>query len=165
MNLSFTNISRLTVISSNKQTLNGLIRLRYNCILFLCPSMSRFFLVVITFLLLTNINYASFPVVEDVQHEMIYITEENTNTGGVLFAVLSILLSLLSLVFIFLFIGNGFAHNGNPLPYLVLSIVSILATIFSGIEAKRRGLKKSKSFIGIITLIISLLLIRYLLFV
>ncbi len=127
--------------------------------------MIRLCLVFITFLLLTNINYASFPVVEDFHQETIHIIDEKPNTGGTLFAVLSVLLSLLSVVFIFLFIGNGFAHNGNPLPYLLLSIGAIFATIFSAIEAKRRGLKKSKSFIGIVIIIISLLLIRYLVFV
>ena len=127
--------------------------------------MKKLLLLVIILTTLTNIGYASFPVIENIQDKNIQIIDDNQNTGGLLFTVLSVLLSLLSLLFIFLFIGSGFSHNGNPFPYLLLSIVSVVATIFSGIEAKRRGQKTSKSFIGISIIVISLLLIRYLLFV
>jgi len=122
-----------------------------------------FFLIIS--LLFSNIAYASFPIVETLQETNIQGIVENQNPGGSLFAILSILLSLLSIVFVFLFIGNGFAHNGNPYPYLLLSIASIAATIFSGMEAKRRGLKKLNPFVGIIITVISLVLIRYLFFV
>ena len=127
--------------------------------------MKKLLLLVIILTTLTNISYASFPVIENIQDKNIQIIDDNQNTGGLLFTVLSVLLSLLSLLFIFLFIGSGFSHNGNPFLYLFLSIGSVVATIFSGIEAKRRGQKTSKSFIGISIIVISLLLIRYLLFV
>ena len=120
------------------------------------------FLIMIT--TLANVSYASFPVIDGMQNEVIQIAGEEPNTGGLLFAVLSVLLSLLSVLFIFLFIGNGFSHNGNPFPYLLLTIASVFATIFSAKEARKRGAKRSNSFIGISILIISLLLLKFLIF-
>ena len=108
---------------------------------------------------------ASFPVVEMIQERNIEIVDDSPDKGGLFFAVLSIMLSLLSTLFIFLFIGNGFAHNGNPYPYLLLSIISIIGTISSGIQAKKRRLKSSKSFIGVSILIASLLLVMSLFFI
>lgn len=126
--------------------------------------MKRMFMLLAVLMTLTVICYASFPILEYIEVDSLQTINNGTTKGGLLFAVLSVVLSLLSVLFIFLFIGNGFAHNGNPFPYLLLSIVSIIATILSGIEAKRRGLKKTKAFVGISTVIVSLLLIRYLLF-
>ena len=120
------------------------------------------FLIIIT--TVTTISYASFPVIDGMQNEVIQISEEKPNTGGLLFAVLSILLSLLSVLFIFLVIGSSLSHNGNPFPYLLLSIASVFATIFSAKEARKRGVKRSNSFIGISILIISFLLIKFLIF-
>ena len=126
--------------------------------------MKRMVLLLAVLMTLTEISYASFPILEYIKFDSFQTINNGTTKGGLLFAVLSVVLSLLSILFIFLFIGNGFAHNGNPFPYLLLSIASIVATILSGIEAKRRGLKKTKAFFGIFTVIVSLLLIRYLLF-
>ena len=126
--------------------------------------MKKLILFLITITTLANVSYASFPVIDGMQNEVIQIDDEEPNTGGLLFAVLSVLLSLLSVLFIFLFIGNGFSHNGNPFPYLLLTIASVFATIFSAKEARKRGVKRSNSFIGISILIISLLLIKFLIF-
>ena len=126
--------------------------------------MIKLLLFLITLITLTNVSYASFPVIDGMQNEVIQIDDEEPNTGGLLFAVLSVLLSLLSVLFIFLFIGNGFSHNGNPFPYLLLTIASVFATIFSAKEARKRDVKRSTSFIGISILIISLLLIKFLVF-
>ena len=52
----------------------------------------------------TDVSYASFPIIDGMQNEVIQIADEEPNTGGLLFAVLSVLLSLLSVLFIFLFI-------------------------------------------------------------
>lgn len=112
-----------------------------------------------------NTSYASFPVVEMIQEGSIEIVDDTPDKGGLFFAVLSVILSLLSVLFIFLFIGNGFAHNGNPYPYLLLSIISIVSTISCGIQAKKRRLKSSKSFIGVSILIASLLLVMSLFFI
>ena len=126
--------------------------------------MIKLLLFLITLITLTNVSYASFPVIDGMQNEVIQIDDEEPNTGGLLFAVLSVLLSLLSVLFIFLFIGNSFSHNGNPFPYLLLTIASVFATIFSAKEARKRDVKRSTSFIGISILIISLLLIKFLVF-
>ena len=126
--------------------------------------MKKLILLLITITTFVNVSYASFPVTDGMQNEVIQIADEEPNTGGLLFAVLSVLLSLLSVLFIFLFIGNGFSHNGNPFPYLLLTIASVFATIFSAKEARKRGAKRSNSFIGISILIISLLLIKFLVF-
>ena len=127
--------------------------------------MKKLVLLLITLISLTNMSYASFPIVENFEVKEIQMLDDEPLKYGSLFAVLSVLLSLLSLIFIFLFIGSGMMHNGNPFPYLLLSIVSIIFTILSGMEAKRRGLRRSKSFIGLSILVIALLLIRYLVFV
>ena len=127
--------------------------------------MKKLFLILITLISFISMSYASFPIVENFEVKEIQMIDDEPLKYGSFFAVLSVLLSLLSLIFIFLFIGSGMMHNGNPFPYLLLSIVSIISTIFSGIEAKRRGLRGSKSFIGLSILVISLLLIRYLIFV
>ena len=121
-------------------------------------------LLLITLTTFTNVSYASFPVIDGMQNEVIQITEEEPNKGGLLFVVLSILLSLLSVFFIFLFIGSAMMHNGNPFPYLLLSIASVFGTIFSAKESRKRGVKRSNSFIGISILIISLLFIKFLIF-
>jgi len=127
--------------------------------------MKKLVLLLITLITLTNMSYASFPIVENFEAKNIQMIDDEPVKDGSLFAVLSVLLSLLSLFLIFLFIGSAMMHNGNPFPYLLLSIVSIISTILSGREAKRRGISRSKSFIGISILVISLLLIRYLIFV
>ena len=126
--------------------------------------MKKLILLLITITTFVNVSYASFPVTDGMQNEVIQITDEEPNTGGLLFDVLSVLLSLLSVLFIFLFIGSGFSHNGNPFPYLLLTIASVFATIFFAKEARKRGAKRSNSFIGISILIISLLLIKFLIF-
>ena len=126
--------------------------------------MKKLILLLITITTFVNVSYASFPVMDGMQNEVIQIDDEEPNTGGLLFAVLSVLLSLLSVLFIFLFIGNGFSHNGNPFPYLLLTIASVFATIFSAKEARKRDVKRSTSFIGISILIISFLLIKFLVF-
>ena len=118
---------------------------------------------IIIFLSFKNTSYCSFPVTEHIEYNNIIIIDKN-DSKGLLFVILSVLFSLLSIVFVFLFIGNGLSHNGNPLPYLFLSILSIFSTIFSALKSRKRGIKKSKSFIGISILIISLLLIRFLIF-
>ena len=131
---------------------------------YFCLFMKKLLLLLITITTFLNVSYASFPVMDVMQNEVIQIDDEEPNTGGLLFAVLSVLLSLLSVLFVFLFIGNGFSHNGNPFPYLLLTISSVFATIFSAKEAKKRGVNRSTSFIGISILIISFLLIKFLIF-
>jgi len=61
-------------------------------------------LILITLTTFTNVSYASFPVIDGMQNEVIQITEEQPNKGGLLFVVLSILLSLLS-VFLFSYLS------------------------------------------------------------
>ena len=119
-------------------------------------------LLFIMLFIIQNIE-ASFPVTE-VMNNSIFNFSNGSNSGN-LYAILSVVFSLFSLLFIFLFIGNGIAQNGNPFPFLILSLFSILATIFFGIKAKTKGLKANKSYIGIITILLSILLIRYLIFV
>ena len=115
--------------------------------------------------MITDISYASFPVLDSIQNEDINTIVYPLGSGGILFTTLSILLSLLSILFIFLFIGNGMTHNGNPFPYLLLSIASIISTIFTARISRKREEGRFKSLIGVFILIISILLIRYLIFV
>lgn len=72
--------------------------------------MKKLILLLITITTFVNVSYASFPLTDGIQNEVIQIADEEPNTGGLLFAVLSVLLSLLSVLFIFLFIGNSFSQ-------------------------------------------------------
>ena len=127
--------------------------------------MRKLIILICVSIAVVSTSYSSFPIVEMTQERNIEIVDDTADKGGLFFAVLSVALSLLSVLFIFLFIGNGFAHNGNPYPYLLLSIISIIGTISSALQAKKRSLKSSKSFIGISILIVSLLLIMSLFFI
>ena len=88
----------------------------------------------------------------------IEIQKEKTEPNGNLFVFLSVLSALGAIVFTFLTIGSGMMHNGNPFPYLILTLVSISASILSGIIAKRRGAKTSKAFLGLGVLALGVLL-------
>jgi 4-hydroxybenzoate polyprenyltransferase len=63
-----------------------------------------------------------------------------------------------AIVFTFLTIGSGMMHNGNPFPYLILTLVSIGTSILSGIIAKKRGDKTGKAFLGLGVLALGVLL-------
>ena len=126
--------------------------------------MKKLLLIIVVLITFANVSYASFPILENIEEIKIDKLDEETVKYGSLFAVLSVLFALLSLGLVFLFIGSGMSHNGNPFPYLILSIISIVFTILSALEAKRRGLSRLKSLIGTSILVISLLLIRYLIF-
>ena len=83
--------------------------------------------------------------------------------NGNLFVFLSVLFALSTIVFTFLTIGSGMMHNGNPFPYLILTLVSIGASILSGIIAKERGAKTGKAFLGLGVLGLGVLLFMLLL--
>ena len=57
--------------------------------------------------------------------------------------------ALAAIVFAFLSLGSALTHNGNPFPYLILTLVSIGTSIVSGINAKKRGSKTAKAFLGL----------------
>ena len=59
----------------------------------------------------------------------IEIQKEKTEPNGNLFVFLSVLSALGAIVFTFLTIGSGMTHNGNPFPYLILTLVSISAAL------------------------------------
>ena len=87
----------------------------------------------------------------DIVHkkEEIEMPKEKTEPNGNLFVFLSVLSALTAIVFAFLFLGSALAHNGNPFPYLILTLVSIGTSIVSGINAKKRGSKTAKAFLGL----------------
>ena len=93
----------------------------------------------------------------------IEIQKEKTEPNGTLFVFLSVLFALGAIVSAFLTIGSGMMHNGNPLPYLILTLVSIGASILSGIIAKERGSKTGKAFLGLGVLGLGVLLFMLLL--
>ena len=88
----------------------------------------------------------------------IEIQKERTEPNGNLSVFLSVLAALGAIGFAFLTIGNGMMHNGNPFPYLILTLVSISASILSGIIAKKRRAKTGKAFLGLGVLALGVLL-------
>ena len=88
----------------------------------------------------------------------IEIQKDKTETNGNLFIFLSVLSALGAIVFAFLSIGSGMMHNGNPLPYLILTLVSTSASILSRVIAKKRAAKTGKAFLGLGVLALGVLL-------
>ena len=60
--------------------------------------MKKLVLLSITLISLTNMSYASFPIVENFEVKEIQMLDDEPLKYGSLFAVLSVLLSLLSLI-------------------------------------------------------------------
>ena len=123
--------------------------------------MKKLLLLLITLTTLTNVNYASFPVRENLKTEVIQDFEEQTE-GAITYAVLSVLSAIIAIVSTFLFLGNGFAHNGNPFPFLLLTLASIGSTIFSAIQARKKGASWGKAVLGLGIIILGVLLIMVL---
>ena len=96
--------------------------------------------------------------------EEIEIHKEKTEPNGNLFVFLSVLSALGAIVFTFLTIGSGMMHNGNPFPYLILTLVSISSSVLSGVIAKRRGSKTGKALLGLGVLVLGVLLFMLLFF-
>lgn len=88
---------------------------------------------------------------------------EKREPNGNLFAFLSVLSALGAIVFAFLTLGNAMSHNGNHLPYLLLTLIAIASTVYSTIKAKNNGAKWGKAFLGVGVLGIGLLLFLILL--
>ena len=88
---------------------------------------------------------------------------EKREPNGNLFAFLSVLYALGAIVFAFLTLGNAMSHNGNPLPYICLTLIAIASTVYSTIKAKKNGAKWGKAFLGVGVLGIGLLLFLILL--
>jgi len=93
----------------------------------------------------------------------IEIQKEKTEPNGNLFVLLSVLSALGAIVFTFLTIGSGMMDNGVPFLYLILTLVSIGASVLSGITAKERGAKTGKAFLGLGVLGLGVLLFMLLL--
>jgi hypothetical protein len=88
---------------------------------------------------------------------------EEREPNGNLFAFISVLSGLGAIVFAFLTLGNAMSHNGNPLPYILLTLIAIASTVYSTIKAKKNGAKWGKAFLGVGVLGIGLLLFLILL--
>ena len=101
------------------------------------------------------------PVVP--KKEEIEMPKEKAEPNGNLFVFLSVLSALGAIVFAFLTLGSGMIHNGNPFPYLLLTLASIGTSILSGINAKKRGSKTTKAFLGLGLLALGVLLFMVLL--
>ena len=122
----------------------------------------RFIIFILLFFLINNSMEASFPLLEDFEKDNV-LDGENSNSG-VPYFILTVVLSLISVFMFILFIGSALTHNGKPFIYFILSILSVLATLASGLQSRRLGIGKFKSFLGISIVATSLLLIRFLIF-
>ena len=92
----------------------------------------------------------------------IEIQKEKTEPNGNLFAFLSVLSALGAFVFTLLTFGSALQHNGNPFPYLLLTLASIGSTIFSAIQARKKGASWGKAVLGLGIIILGVLLIMVL---
>ena len=92
----------------------------------------------------------------------IEIQKEKTESNGNLFAFLSVLSALGAFVFTLLTFGSALQHNGNPFPYLLLTLASIGSTIFSAIQARKKGASWGKAVLGLGIIILGVLLIMVL---
>ena len=101
----------------------------------------------------------------DIVHkkEEIEMPKEKTEPNGNLFVFLSVLSALAAIIFAFLSLASSLVHNGNSFPYLILTLVSIVTSIVSGINAKKRGSKTTKAFLGLGLLALGVLLFMVLL--
>ena len=70
--------------------------------------------------------------------------------------------ALAAIVFTFLTIGSGMMHNGNPFPFLLLTLASIGSTIFSAIQVRKKGASWGKAVLGLGIVILGVLLIMVL---
>ena len=89
---------------------------------------------------------------------------EKREPNGNWYALLSILSALVAIIFAFLTLGSGMMHNANPsivITYFLLTLLSIVGTFFSAIQAKRRGARWIKALLGVglVVLLASFLLI------
>ena len=118
--------------------------------------MKKLGLLLITLITLTSVSYASFPITDTLQ------TEEIEPSNG-FYIFLSILSALGAIIFAFLTLGSGMEHNGNPFPYLLLTLLTIGSAIFSTIQAKKRGASWGKALLGVGVVILGILLFMVLL--
>ena len=81
--------------------------------------------------------------------KQIEIPKEKTELNGNLFVLLSVLSALGAIIFFFLTLASGMVPVGNPFTYLILTLVSIGASILSGIIAKKKGANTGKAFLGL----------------
>ena len=86
----------------------------------------------------------------------------NTEPNGNLSSFLSVLSALGAIVFAFLTLASGMVPIGNPGPFLILTLVSLSASILTGIKAKKMGAKIGKAFLGLGVLILGVLFLMLL---
>jgi hypothetical protein len=90
------------------------------------------------------------------------IQEEKSVPNGNQFVFLSVFSALLAVIFSFLFLAGSFKHNGNPFPFLLLTLASIGSTIFSAIQVRKKGASWGKAVLGLGIVILGVLLIMVL---
>jgi hypothetical protein len=88
--------------------------------------------------------------------------QEKIELNGSFYAFLSILSALGAIVFALLTLGSALQHNGNPFPFLLLTLASIGSTIFSAIQARKKGASWGKAVLGLGIVILGVLLIMVL---
>ena len=94
--------------------------------------------------------------------EDLNLDQEKIEPNGSFYAFLSILSALGAFVFTLLTFGSALQHNGNPFPYLLLTLASIGSTIFSAIQARKKGASWGKAVLGLGIIILGVLLIMVL---
>ena len=92
----------------------------------------------------------------------IEIQKEKTEPNGSFYAFLSVLSALGAFVFTLLTFGSALQHNSNPFPYLLLTLASIGSTIFSAIQARKKGASWGRAVFGLGIIIVGGLLIMVL---
>jgi hypothetical protein len=80
------------------------------------------------------------------------IEEKKREPSGALYALLSILSAIGSLLFGVLSLGNGFSHTGSDsavLPFFLLFVISALGSVMLAVKAKKQGVKWGLAMLGV----------------
>ena len=130
--------------------------------------MKKLILLLITLTTLTNVSYASFPVVEVEQIDLVVesenVIEIPNNNYSWIYSVSSFLLGILGWFLAFMLIGG--AMGGSPdsvLDNLVIyCIISIIGAVVLGVVSV---IKKSKGYVlGILGALLGILLLSFIIF-
>ncbi len=98
------------------------------------------------------------PNILDKKKEII-MQNNKPESNGNLFAFLSVIFAIGTIVFAFFALVSGMVPVGNPNPFLILTLASLSTSILAAIKAKKMGAKIGKVLRGFGVLVLGVLLL------